>query len=109
MSLLWVFYEEDYQTVRLDEQFNREAVIGPEIEHTVTIPALSFDEGLIRLSPDETNDGFSLYQGEKKKGHLLPHEPYQVGSLTLMLMDSHHDQIIYYLGNRVEVTISSEE
>lgn len=61
------FYEEDYQTVRLDEQFNREAVIGPEIEHTVTIPSLSFDEGLIRLSPDETNDGFSLYQGEKRK------------------------------------------
>ena len=69
MSLLWVFFEEDYQTVRLDEQFNREAVIGPEIEHTVTISSLSFDEGAIRLSPNESNDGFSIYQGEEEANY----------------------------------------
>lgn len=103
------FYEEDYQTVRLDEQFNREALIGPEIEHTVTIPSLSFDEGVIRLSPDEPNDGFTIYQGDEKKGKLLPHEPYQLGSLTLILMDAHHNQHIYYLGNRVELSFSREE
>lgn len=109
LSLLWVFYEEDYQTVRLDEQFNREALIGPEIEHTVTIPSLSFDEGTIRLSPDESNDGFTIYQGNEKKGKLLPHEPYQLGSLTFILMDAHHDQHIYYLGNRVELSFSRDE
>ena len=63
------FYEEDYQTVRLDEQFNREALIGPEIEHTVTIPSLSFDEGVIRLSPDEPNDGFTIYQEMRRKAN----------------------------------------
>lgn len=103
------FYEKDYQTVRLDEQFNREAVIGPEIEHTVTIPSLSFDEGFICLTPDESNNGFSIHQGEEKKGTLVPYEPYKLGPLTLILMEAYHDQHIYYLGNRVELSFSREK
>ncbi|MGE6629927.1 type VII secretion protein EssC [Bacillus sp. NPDC077027] len=114
MSLLWVFYDDHYQTVRLHEQLNREAIIGSEVEHTVTIPSYIFEKGEVLLKPDEQNGGFHVFQGNKKEGKLLPYETLTIESshekqLTLVLTKGHPDQTVYYLGNRVDISFSFEQ
>ncbi|WP_270573160.1 type VII secretion protein EssC [Bacillus glycinifermentans] len=111
MNLLWIFYNENYQNVKLDHPSTRTLTIGSELKHSVTIRHFPFKKGPVTLEKHKDADSYSVYQEGEPAQVLTLGEKAAVKDgeeeLVLFLTEVHESAPAYYLGERKEITISS--
>lgn len=111
MNLLWIFYNENYQNVKLDHPSTRTLTLGPELKHSVTIRHFPFKKGPVTLEKHKDADSYSVYQEGEPAQVLTLGEKAAVKDgeeeLVLFLTEVHESAPAYYLGERKEITISS--
>lgn len=113
MNLLWIFYSENYQNVKLDHPSTRTLTIGPELRHSVTIRHFPFEKGPVTLDKQRDADAYSVSQGEEPAFLLKLGEKAAVKDgkeeLVLFLTEEQESAPVYYLGERKEIAISSHD
>lgn len=111
MNQLWIFYNENYQNLKLDHPSTRTLTIGPELKHSVTIRQFPFKKGPVILEKHKDADAYSVYQEGEPAQVLALGEKAAVNDgeeeLVLFLTEVHESAPAYYLGERKEITISS--
>ncbi|MDA7028036.1 type VII secretion protein EssC [Bacillus sp. CLL-7-23] len=111
MSLLWIFYRENYQKINLSHRASRKLTIGPHLKDSVTIRHFPFEKGSVILEQQKDTDAYSVVQGEEQASLLTKDEKVivqnQMEQLTLFLTEEPEEAPIYYLGERKEISIST--
>ncbi|NPC93995.1 type VII secretion protein EssC [Bacillus sp. WMMC1349] len=111
MSLLWIFYRENYQKINLSHRASRKLTIGPHLKDSVTIRHFPFEKGSVILEQQKDTDAYSVVQGEEQASLLTKDEKVivqnQMEQLTLFLTEEPEEAPIYYLGERKEISISA--
>ncbi|QHZ45760.1 MULTISPECIES: type VII secretion protein EssC [unclassified Bacillus (in: firmicutes)] len=111
MSLLWIFYHENYQKIKLDDHSSRTLTIGPDVKHSVTISRFPFEKGPVTLEKQKDSDLYSVYRKDEPASSLALGDKTVLkdgaGELTLFLTEESEDAPAYYLGERKEIAVSS--
>ncbi|OMI01615.1 FtsK/SpoIIIE N-terminal domain-containing protein, partial [Bacillus swezeyi] len=111
MSLLWIFYQENYQKVKLDDHISRTLTIGPDLKDSVTISHFPFEKGPVALEKQKESVLYSVYREGEPASSLALGENTTVKDgaeeLTLFLTEESESSPIYYLGDRKEIAVSS--
>ncbi|MDA1476265.1 type VII secretion protein EssC [Bacillus changyiensis] len=111
MSLLWIFYRENYQKINLSHRTSRKLTIGPHLKDSVTIRHFPFEKGSVILEKQKDTDAYNVVQGEEQASLLTTDEKVivqnQMEQLTLFLTEELEKAPIYYLGERKEISIST--
>ncbi|NYF23592.1 type VII secretion protein EssC [Sporosarcina sp. JAI121] len=76
MNQLWVFYDEHYQRIDIDEKAVTSLTIGPAIENDITILSFPFTSGPLTVTSDE--GGFTVHDGTTTIGRLSAEESLKI-------------------------------
>ncbi len=114
MSLLWVFYQNNVQKLKLsDLPSSHPVTIGPDVKDSVTIGTIPFESGVISLQRKESGGQYEVFQGNDCLGTIEPDISFILQSdqqsIRLILMGSEPEKSVYFTGNRDEIICSSEK
>ncbi|WP_409291183.1 type VII secretion protein EssC [Peribacillus sp. SCS-37] len=111
MGLLWIFYKESYQQVKVEEKINGTISIGSSGDHTVTIQRLKTESGPIELIQGSGGNYSVRYSGEPL-GIVIPGTPITVhidgAAVSFYLERDQPQSSVYYIGGRKEITFAAD-
>jgi S-DNA-T family DNA segregation ATPase FtsK/SpoIIIE len=109
--MLWVFYRESYQQVKIEPSPKQEITIGTDWQDTITIQSVSSFKKPLRVI--ERDDSFLLYQDEDKVQAIELNKLYPIPfgeeKLAIIITSSQISTKTYYIGHMDEVIFSTNK
>ncbi|MGG3571300.1 type VII secretion protein EssC [Bacillus gobiensis] len=113
MDLLWVFNDQGYQSIKLTQKPARTYTIGPDLQQTITIRSFPFEKGIITLEPNNSSDGYYLFEGEESLGSITENQPFLLKNknkqMTIILTEDKDETSLYYLGDKKDIRFSTDD
>lgn len=104
------FHNDNYQIIQLDKKQRELFTIGSSVDNTVTINQFPFTNGFLTIT--ENTLGFKVLQNNKILGELLMNQPFEFidnkQTLTILPLGE-GEKTQYFIGNRIEVTVSDDQ
>ncbi|MEC0768244.1 type VII secretion protein EssC [Bacillus atrophaeus] len=112
MSLLWIFYQQNFQKIKLsDLPISQPVTIGRDVKDSVTILSMPFENGSVSLHRSE-GDEYEVFLGNDRLGVLSLREWFSLQSgqqeVRLLLTDDQQGASFFYVGEKNEITCSSD-
>ncbi|MCY8466125.1 type VII secretion protein EssC [Bacillus atrophaeus] len=112
MSLLWIFYQQNFQKIKLsDLPISQPVTIGRDVKDSVTILSMPFENGAVSLHRSE-DDEYEVFLGNDRLGVLSLREWFSLQSgkqeVRLLLTDDQQGASFFYVGEKNEITCSSD-
>ncbi|MGZ9791971.1 type VII secretion protein EssC [Bacillus atrophaeus] len=112
MSLLWIFYQQNFQKIKLsDLPISQPVTIGRDVKDSVTILSMPFENGSVSLHRSE-DDEYEVFLGNDRLGVLSLREWFSLQSgqqeVRLLLTDDQQGASFFYVGEKNEITCSSD-
>ncbi|WP_144509672.1 type VII secretion protein EssC [Bacillus sp. FJAT-22090] len=109
MLQLWLFYDEHYQQICLEESDFDCLTVGPEIEHDVTIQSYPFIKGHVTVTKEENK--LSVYSGNEYIGELTNEQDVRIEQsdkvLHLYALTASIKETTYFIDYENEVSFDS--
>ncbi|WP_411802332.1 FtsK/SpoIIIE N-terminal domain-containing protein, partial [Bacillus mojavensis] len=114
MSLLWVFYQQNVQKLKLsDLPASQPVTIGPDVKDSITIGTIPFESGVISLQRKDSGSQYDVFLGNDCLGSLETDASFSLQTdqqdIRLFLIAGKPEKSVYFTGNRDEMTCSSEK
>lgn len=111
MRQLWLFYEDYYQCIELDEHEVDKMTVGPEVSDDVTIHSFPFMQGPIVM--EAGRDGYSVQENNERLGFLKEQNPVSVTrkgrTLQFLLTKPFGKKNTYYMDFENEISFGLDE